>query len=44
MRDTGGEAGGRQTRKDFEELLGGQVAHTVLGRQMETSGRLGAEG
>lgn len=44
MRDTGGEAGGHQTRKDFEELLGGQVAHTVLGRQMETNGRLGAEG
>lgn len=36
MRDTGGEAGGRQTRKGFEELLGGQVALTVLGRQMET--------
>ena len=36
-------AGGRQTRKDCEELLG-QVTHTVLGRQMETDGRLGAEG
>lgn len=43
-RDTGGEAGRRQTRKGFEELLGGQVVHTVLGRQMETNGRLGAEG
>lgn len=45
-RDEGcrGEAGRRQTGKGFEELLGGQGAHTVLGRQMETNGRLGAEG
>ena len=45
-RDEGcrGEAGRRQTGKGFEELVGGQGAHTVLGRQMETNGRPGAEG